>query len=633
MSGTGTLRTTRLLALISNDEIKRAREAGNLFQVLEDRFSGIAQSSEQIEKTLGGLSARIKDALQSTTGAAATGLFEELKLVLTDVNNLLVDSATFKPNPEVVAAFAAIFAALTNIVRAARRLASGVGLERFRRTAEGIAKVIQLAGEVLVGVVSGFTRGFSLIVALVSSLFTLFGGGNVDVAETVSLVTEILVIVFALRAGWQGIVALTKLFNTQLFIANSAGKSLLLTILAIPAALLVGLAAGTSLGNVIAGTGFKTVTVAKAIASVLTNAFKTAVDAAELAFTFIREGFTFLANKTVQKLIEQLAVLADKLGELATAAGFDELGPKLTEFAGDAQIAAAKLAQGATKNVANIKKEFDELVNGTDRFGEGLNDVLARAGEDPTIGQLGANLGKSIKDQLDSVLGLLPGDVDAGVRQAIEAARKAVESQGDLGTAGVAVTPRGEPATDEQLDAVRASQDRAAATALEVAGLERINALNAVRASDDQIALVEAQNQLALLEAQQTALEETNRIEFERNVRRLQGAQSLEEQFQISQEIDGQIAEQSAEEAKLSAEVTAANLKLEQQRLIMEGTATQGIGQALLDFPTKIGTAFEAGLAIASEALDAFSNLVADAIVDAFDPTRDAGFKERLAQL
>ncbi len=163
LSGTIQARTTRIATAlgISNEDVRRLKETGELFNFLEEEFSGFAESAQrQARETFSGISTLIKGIVQEVLGNAARPLFKELLDLGNDLfDNLLSvkDAAgNIKPNPAVVSAFQSVFDALKNGVVAARELASQIGVGGLQSAlgAAGVAlDVIVGAIGVVVGLV------------------------------------------------------------------------------------------------------------------------------------------------------------------------------------------------------------------------------------------------------------------------------------------------------------------------------------------------------------------------------------------------------------------------------------------------------------------------------------------------
>jgi hypothetical protein len=218
--------------------------------------------------------------------------------------------------------------------------------------------------------------------------------------------------------------------------------------------------------------------------------------------------------------------------------------------------------------------------------------------------------------------------VRAQKQAAIEAAGGGVEA-GD--TTGLGVVPRqaGDPKVDQRIEKLKlqqfvlVEQARAAKRLVGVSG--ELADQDAARAQ----ALI-AENRLA------EAKFRSKQKEYQLDLLRLRAAVQTstgdrktqqEELFQIT----ARKAQAELEILNAQREQTAEMLR--QQQLIQGGNFFQGVNEGLDQWANGIQTNFQAGLQVAAQALDGFTNLVSSSIVDAFDPTKEVDINERFARL
>jgi len=91
LQGTIKIQNTRLGVLFNNEEIAKAKEAGNLFQLLTDRLGVYSETSDQVADTFNVLASNIKDATSVLLASGAVEYFESLKQLLRDVRGELVE--------------------------------------------------------------------------------------------------------------------------------------------------------------------------------------------------------------------------------------------------------------------------------------------------------------------------------------------------------------------------------------------------------------------------------------------------------------------------------------------------------------------------------------------------------------
>jgi len=164
LSGTIQARTTRIATAlgISNEDVRRLKETGELFDFLEEKFSGFAEAAQkQARTTFSGITTLVKGLVQEVLGEAARPLFQELISLGNELfdNFLSITDAAgnVKPSPEVVAAFQQVFDAIKRTVEAVRELGSGGGgLTLLSATMSAIANTIDFVRGALVQLISVF---------------------------------------------------------------------------------------------------------------------------------------------------------------------------------------------------------------------------------------------------------------------------------------------------------------------------------------------------------------------------------------------------------------------------------------------------------------------------------------------
>lgn len=195
LSGTIQARTTRIATAlgITNEDIRRAREAGVLVEFLNDRFSAFSTAGREALNTFEGLRGRIQDVLTRVTGLASTPLFDNLKAALKDIFDLLSNVDEFgvlRPDPEVVAIFEAIFNALSNIVTTARNVIRTLDLSSLKDSALAFAAALETIGNVVIGLFQGITRATRSIAAFFSPIIEAIAGLTGQVGPVNELVAN-----------------------------------------------------------------------------------------------------------------------------------------------------------------------------------------------------------------------------------------------------------------------------------------------------------------------------------------------------------------------------------------------------------------------------------------------------------
>lgn len=182
LSGTIQARTTRIATAlgITNADIRRLKETGELFNFLEDRFSAFALSAErQARTTLQGIGTLIEGATTELLGDAAKPLFDEL----IDLGNQFFDQVltivdaegNLKPNPEVVQGFREIFEALRDGVQEIRAAAERLGFEGLQNTFRAVGTALVTSIRFAIGFAETLLVVLNAVVTTVSSISDFFG--------------------------------------------------------------------------------------------------------------------------------------------------------------------------------------------------------------------------------------------------------------------------------------------------------------------------------------------------------------------------------------------------------------------------------------------------------------------------
>jgi hypothetical protein len=124
--------------------------------------------------------------------------------------------------------------------------------------------------------------------------------------------------------------------------------------------------------------------------------------------------------------------------------------------------------------------------------------------------------------------------------------------------------------------------------------------------------------------------------ENQQNIQALQtqlaGAQTEQERLSLRRLITAESAQNAIEEGELILKLQQATEEMRKQQQIAHGTFGEGLLEGMRQFAEEAPTAFQGGLDVMKESLNAFADLVSNAIVDAFDPTADLNLQERIAR-
>ncbi len=182
LSGTIQARTTRIATAlgITNEDIRRLKETGELFNFLEERFSGFAVAAErQSRRTLSGITTLIQGAVEELLGEAAKPLFDELVSLGNQFFDQIITirdaEGNLKPNPEIVKGFQEIFNALKSGVETVRTAFSGLGFEGLQNLFKAAGLALTTALQFGLGFAQSLLVILNQIVVAVKSVGDFFG--------------------------------------------------------------------------------------------------------------------------------------------------------------------------------------------------------------------------------------------------------------------------------------------------------------------------------------------------------------------------------------------------------------------------------------------------------------------------
>lgn len=173
LSGTGQARTTRLLNIVSNEDIRRAREAGTLSELLTERFGALALAGEKAQATFDLLFANVKKDIQEILGTGGKDFFDALKALGGDAQSGL-RNAGGELNPVAVQSVKALAEGLKTAAEEGRRLMDAIG-------GESLLQMATAAGDVVAGIAvtagrlaEGFLRAGAALAPIVRSVGAIF---------------------------------------------------------------------------------------------------------------------------------------------------------------------------------------------------------------------------------------------------------------------------------------------------------------------------------------------------------------------------------------------------------------------------------------------------------------------------
>jgi len=593
LSGTIQARTTRIATAlgISNEDVRRLKETGELFDVLEEKFQGFGEAAErQARTTFSGITTLLRGLFQEVLGQAAAPLFQQL----IDLGNDLFDNVlsirdaagNIRPSPEAVAAFQQIFDALKRAGQAAAELGGGSALGLIETISGGIAVTIDAITGAVVGLVNVFTVVGDLIKGIAEQLnLTREGTGNL-VSDTTKWAVQLLVgfkivnsmvplVKFIARgiSGWAiAIVAVVKGF--EIIFEKITGVNLTLgDTIELIAVSLYG--AWLDIANVVSIVAVNIVTfMENAIDAVITAAKNKASEAKGfLAALFgSDEGAQAAAKERLDRELESTNRIAKRKREAAL------------------EIADIE-AQGAAKKKA-IEEEINKIVDDRAKANGG--------GFDPTLpGDLG---GPGAAGDVPDFSGAAPGGQVFG-RARID--DNLLKKANDLTI---------------QLQA-QAEAERAKTDAI-IAGL-----------GPNEMALVAAENAVALAQAELETVQQKNAAELAPFLQQREGLAEGAELDNLNEFISALQVRQGYEEEILRLRREQLQAAQAEAELVANGSLTEGLQAGFQQFAEQFSSTYNAGLEIAKQGTAALAAFASQAIVDAFDPTKEVDLKERFARL
>lgn len=238
ITGTGQLRTTRLAQVISNEDIRNARQAGKLFELLTTRLKPFALAAEVTQKNFSGLVARLQDAVGLASGGASLAFFNELKLLLGDLGDLFIEVKrdangviqSVTPDPRAVQTLAIVFNGLRDAVGTIRAGIQTLDLTEVQNAMSFIADTFRGVAQIAVGFVRGLVGGLSDVAVIAQQVFGGFDSGALrEAAALIARIGTLLVVASLATSAITGAFKLLILPLTTVFaLVSGLGKGLVL---------------------------------------------------------------------------------------------------------------------------------------------------------------------------------------------------------------------------------------------------------------------------------------------------------------------------------------------------------------------------------------------------------------------
>lgn len=174
LQGTISARNTRIATSlgITNDDIKRAKEMGVLFQFLEARFSAFAKLSEEGLKTFSVRLSNAKDALLTLLSSGFGDFFTRLSNLIDDISKKFVSFTKegVVINPQALKAVEILGTVLSTAVDEAKRLMETLSAQDAASNFQTVADVLNLIIRTLSAAVEGIVKGLAVVGSMVQAI-------------------------------------------------------------------------------------------------------------------------------------------------------------------------------------------------------------------------------------------------------------------------------------------------------------------------------------------------------------------------------------------------------------------------------------------------------------------------------
>lgn len=707
LSGTIQARTTRIATAlgITNEDIRRLKETGELFDFLEDKFKGFAEAAQrQARETFSGIRTLITGLVQEILGKAAKPLFDELISLGNGLfDNLLSikDAAgNIKPSPDVVAAFQQIFDAIKRTVQSFAELGSGTAINALEATLSAIATTIDF----ITGAAIGLVEVFSFIRDIVSEITEFFGLTSSNTAETAKQAGRWLIILIAVKkvlaalslsmlkiVGRVGIVVaafvaiakavefvLEKIFGIDLGIRDT---------IQLVALGLVG--AFISVSEVVSEVSVNIVTFlenaldqvistakskASSAAAFLSSLFGDSEGSERAAARVLKDELALelrianrrkaaeveIADIRAQAAAKQKAIeeqIAKVIGERTTESnkgegfrsGFDpESAANAARAAGEAAKTFVSTADKPISELGNnLSKVNDQIVRARQEF-EQASRAAQAGGVGGVAGGIGATFDKQeianaerlrkIRTSLADTEREIAALRAAGLGDDSGAIVSALRDEKDLRDAiniaeQTSVQLAGLKAATLAERALPALREEAATLQASVAAERAKTAAVVNGAGARELSLIAATSAVALAEQELEATATRNRLEQQSIAIQASKLPPGEELDALNAVIGALAIRQGFEEEILRLRLGQLEAAQREADLVANGSLTDGLKEGFEQFGEQFGSTFNAGLEIARQGVTALTQFASQAIVDAFDPTKEVDIKERFARL
>jgi len=376
LQGTIQARTTRIaVALgITNEDIRNAKEAGELADFLLERFSAFQFAGEASLSNFAVIIANLKDATSQLLGEGGREFFNQLADGLRNVLALLIQTTEKGTvvNPDALRIIRAFFSILTNVGEELGRIFDSFSLEGAADAATVIASVVNSIVDVAAGFAQGFVEVWTDVLDIIGDILKkagelaeIIGFEDGEFTATFRDVAKFFGQLVAFGLVWRAIIfTIVKPISLIAFAFNSMAKAIkfaipvmrilggLFSLAALKVALITGIfiAIGAAIALVVAAFrndfirsieigGLKIGTIADTIKLLLSSAIKKAAllfsSAWGKSINFVKKLFVTVANFFLDKILA------------------------IVEFVLDIGAIFSDAAEDAAKGVAATRRELD----------------------------------------------------------------------------------------------------------------------------------------------------------------------------------------------------------------------------------------------------------------------------------
>lgn len=177
LTGTGTIRNTRLYQIMDKAEIQRAKDQGKLYEYLTKKLEPFNIASEKVSQSWQGLVSNLKDATQNLLASGGVEYFETLKASMSALINTMVDMDKLKAgfdlkdvlNKAALGAVEEVSSALSDLIKDFGALNSVEdAFQGIRSVLAAVGETIKIIGSAFSVLVSGIGQGISIFSAFLA---------------------------------------------------------------------------------------------------------------------------------------------------------------------------------------------------------------------------------------------------------------------------------------------------------------------------------------------------------------------------------------------------------------------------------------------------------------------------------